>query len=53
MGHRVDLKLLGFESERIGPKQELEKAKKSYNEKGMITELVKYTDDTWELYVKK
>jgi len=53
MSHRVDLKILGYESDTIATKSELTKLKQDYEEKGYDCVIVPYTDDTWELYVKK
>ena len=53
MSHRIDLKILGYESDVISTKSELLKIKKKYESKGYDCKIVPYADDTWELYVKK
>jgi len=53
MTHRVDLKMLGFESEKFGSKEELAKYKEKLEDKGVKTKIVPYEDGKYELYVKR
>ena len=53
MTHRVDLKILGFESKKFGTKDELTKEKNKLESKGYECKIVPYEENKWELYVKK
>lgn len=44
MAHRIDLKMVGFESVKKGSKAELEQLEKKYEDKGQQTQLVKYNE---------
>ena len=53
MTHRIDLKMLGFESVKYGTKSEIEKLAKKFDDKEVTKKVVKVNDNLFELYVKK
>ena len=53
MTHRIDLKILGFESVKYGSKAEIEKLATKFDDKDVVKKVVKVDNDLWELYVKR
>lgn len=53
MTHRIDLKILGYESKVKGTKTEVEKYAKKLDNDKVQKELVQMDDGQWELYVKR